>query len=143
MKVLRAPRMERCTGCNSCALACARLVHKKLSWETSGIRISTAGGITAGYEARVCIACDHAPCAVACPTGSLKQRSGGGVIFKEKLCIQCGRCKEACPLDAVALDREGSPYICYHCGQCVKFCPQDCLELEEISTGKETADASC
>ena len=28
MKILTAPRMERCIGCHSCSLACARLVHK-------------------------------------------------------------------------------------------------------------------
>jgi len=141
MKVLRAPRMERCTGCNSCSLACARLVHRKLSWETAGIRISSAGGITSGYEARVCIACDPAPCAQVCPTGALRQRQGGGIIHQRKLCIQCGRCHEACPLDAIAQDHDGSPYICYHCGQCVKFCPQGCIELQTIAAGKETADA--
>ncbi len=25
--------MERCIGCHSCSLACARLVHKQLSWD--------------------------------------------------------------------------------------------------------------
>ena len=34
MKILTAPRMERCIGCHSCSLACARLVHKFLSWDT-------------------------------------------------------------------------------------------------------------
>jgi len=28
MKILTAPRMERCIGCHSCSLACARQVHK-------------------------------------------------------------------------------------------------------------------
>ncbi len=27
MKILSTPRMERCIGCHSCSLACARLVH--------------------------------------------------------------------------------------------------------------------
>ena len=28
MKILTTPRMERCIGCHSCSLACARLVHQ-------------------------------------------------------------------------------------------------------------------
>jgi Fe-S-cluster-containing dehydrogenase component len=38
MKILTTPRMERCIGCNSCSLACARLVHKRLSWLAAGIK---------------------------------------------------------------------------------------------------------
>ena len=33
MKQLVATRMDRCIGCHSCSLACARAVHKCLSWE--------------------------------------------------------------------------------------------------------------
>jgi Fe-S-cluster-containing hydrogenase component 2 len=36
MKILTTPRMERCIGCHSCSFACARLVHKRLSWDTAG-----------------------------------------------------------------------------------------------------------
>jgi Fe-S-cluster-containing dehydrogenase component len=31
MKIFTTPRMDRCIGCQSCALACARLVHKRLA----------------------------------------------------------------------------------------------------------------
>ncbi len=52
MKILTTPRMERCIGCHSCSLACARLVHKRLSWDTAGIRIRSSGGLSTGFEAR-------------------------------------------------------------------------------------------
>ena len=71
MKILTTPRMERCIGCHSCSLACARLVHKNLSWDTAGIRIASSGGLSTGFEARTCLACDPAPCANACPDGRL------------------------------------------------------------------------
>ena len=63
--------MERCIGCHSCSLACARLVHKNLSWDTVGIRIASSGGLSTGFEARTCVACDPAPCAEACPTRAI------------------------------------------------------------------------
>ena len=129
MKILRASRMDRCIGCHSCSLACARQVHKKLSWSTAGIRIQSSGGITTGFEARLCLACNPAPCARACPTGAYSQRKGGGVIVKMKLCIRCGKCAPACPVDAIYLDEQDRPYVCIHCGQCVEFCPHDCLEM--------------
>jgi Fe-S-cluster-containing dehydrogenase component len=132
MKKLTAPRMERCIGCHSCALACARLVHQRLSWTTAGIGIHSSGGISTGFEARICVACNPAPCAEACPTGAMAQRKGGGVLHKKNLCIRCGECARACPVDAIYLDHDERPYVCIHCGRCVAFCPHDCLELVEI-----------
>ena len=131
-KILVASHMERCIGCHSCSLACARLVHDSLSWTRSGIRIGSAGGLSTGFEATVCVACDPAPCADACPTGAFSHRKGGGVKVKRELCIRCGECARACPVDAVAMSPEnGLPYVCIHCGRCVAFCPHDCLELRE------------
>lgn len=129
MKILSAPRMERCIGCHSCSLACARLVHKRLSGDTAGIVILSSGGLSTGFEARLCMACNLAPCAEACPTGAYSQRKGGGVIVRMNLCIRCGACVETCPVDAIFLDRSGEPFVCLHCGQCVNYCPHDCLEM--------------
>lgn len=128
--------MDRCIGCHSCSLACARQVYKKLSWSTAGIRIRSSGGITTGFQAVQCLACDPAPCAAACPTGAFSQRKGGGVLRKISLCIRCGACADACPVDAVYLDREDTPYVCIHCGRCVPFCPHACLELADADSAE-------
>jgi Fe-S-cluster-containing hydrogenase component 2 len=147
MKILNAARMGRCIGCHSCSLACARLVHKRLSWDTAGIRVESAGGITAGFEARVCLACDPAPCVAACPTDAFTQRKGGGVVVKRSSCIRCGACAAACPVDAIYLDREVNPFVCIHCGRCVAYCPHDCLEMapgrgEGGEPSREAADGA-
>ena len=139
MNVLSASRMDRCIGCHSCSLACARLVHKQLSWNAAGIRIRSYGGLTTGFEATVCLACDPAPCVAACPTGAFSQRKSGGVIVKRALCIHCGQCARACPVDAVYLDHDQTPYVCIHCGRCVPFCPHACLELIK-APAEEAAD---
>ncbi|MEI7450975.1 MAG: 4Fe-4S dicluster domain-containing protein [Desulfomonile sp.] len=106
MKILRAARMESCIGCYSCSLACARLLHQSLSWHRSGIRIRSAGGLSTGFEAQVCLGCDPAPCAEACPTDAFRQRKGGGVRVKRDSCIRCGECFRACPVNAVYMDSE-------------------------------------
>jgi Fe-S-cluster-containing hydrogenase component 2 len=131
MKTFTATRMERCIGCHSCSLACARLVHKSLSWDRAGIRIRSSGGLSTGFEANTCLACNPAPCAQACPTGAYSQRKGGGVIVRKKLCIRCGQCEKACPVDAIYLNSVGEPFVCIHCGRCVPFCPHDCLDLKD------------
>jgi Fe-S-cluster-containing hydrogenase component 2 len=133
VRKLIAPRMERCIGCHSCSLACARQVHQRLSWDTAGIRIHSAGGMSTGFEARTCLACLPAPCSEACPTGAYAQRRGGGVIVRKKLCISCGACVAACPVDAIFRDATGEPFVCLHCGRCVPFCPHDCLEMMEVA----------
>lgn len=137
MKQLTAPRIDRCIGCHSCAIACARLIHQRLSWSSAGIRIHTAGGLSTGFMAVHCLACDPAPCVAACPTGAFSQRLGGGVVVRKKLCLQCGQCVEACPVDAVSVNRWGEVFVCIHCGRCVEFCPQDCLELAEFGDSME------
>lgn len=133
MKQLITPRMDQCIGCQSCSLACARLVYKKLSWSSAGIRIHSSGGLSTGFVASRCLSCDPPPCAVPCPTNAFSPRPGGGVIFKRALCIQCGECLKGCPVDAIHQDVQGDVYVCIHCGQCVNYCPQDCLEMQESS----------
>lgn len=141
MKVLRPVRMDRCIGCHSCSLACARLVHGNLSWNTAGIRIGSSGGLSTGFEATVCVACAHPACAKACPTGAMNARKQGGVIYKRDKCILCGECAKACPVDAIYLDQERRPYVCIHCGRCVAYCPHECLELRDLSAGEKEETA--
>ncbi len=123
--------MDQCIGCHSCSLSCARLVHKRISWYSAGIRIESSGGLSTGFKAKRCLACDPAPCAEACPTEAFRQRKGGGVIVRKKMCIRCGQCVSACPVDAIYENQDREVFVCIHCGRCVNFCPQGCLELEE------------
>jgi Fe-S-cluster-containing dehydrogenase component len=138
MKLLTTPRMDQCTGCHSCSLACARLIHKSISWNTAGVRIQSSGGLSGSFLAVRCLACDPAPCVAACPTTAFSQRIGGGVVVRKKLCIRCGACITACPVDAIYANTQGEVFVCIHCGRCVDFCPQGCLayletgELEEV-----------
>ena len=131
MKKLTAPHMDRCTGCQACSLACSGQVYGTDSPDCAGTRIRSAD--SGGFEAVICQACDPAPCARACPTGSLTQRKGGGVIMDRSLCIRCGFCAKLCPAKAVHIDPATAiPYLCIHCGRCVSACAQGCLALTDV-----------
>jgi ferredoxin len=58
-------------------------------------------------------------------------------MVRKKLCIRCGECAKACPVDAIYLDPAVEPFVCIHCGRCVPYCPHDCIETKEVVT--ETA----
>ena len=137
MKMLATPRMDQCIGCHSCSLACARLIHRRISWNSAGIRIQSSGGLSTGFVALRCLACEPAPCAAVCPTGAFSQKAGGGVVVRKADCIRCGQCVIACPVDAVYQNIDKEVFVCIHCGRCVDFCPQNCLEMADKDSNDE------
>jgi [FeFe] hydrogenase (group B1/B3) len=90
-------------------------------------------------QCRNCVA--HS-CIKACPKGAISIVKGKSFIDQSK-CIKCGRCKAACPYDAIAhkirpcanacgikaisSDEYGRAHIdndkCVACGQCMSSCP--------------------
>jgi len=61
-------------------------------------------------------------------------------------CIGCGRCKELCNFDALALDGPANdvvgktyavdPIACEGCGVCVSFCPVEAIEFNDAVNGQ-------
>ena len=95
------------------------------------------------YEVtNICRNCVAHYCIKSCPKGAVSIVNGKSFIDKEK-CIKCGRCKAACPYDAIARkvrpcaqacgvkaissDEFGRAHIdtdiCVACGQCMSSCP--------------------
>lgn len=55
--------------------------------------------------------------------------SGGGHYSISSDCIGCGKCKDACPAEAI---KSGSPYkinqgACVGCGACIAECPVEAI----------------
>ncbi len=90
-----------------------------------------------------CRGCVSRACMAVCPKGAISvDKDGKSVIDRDK-CIKCGRCKAACPYDAIArkvrpcaqacgvkaissdsLGRASiDPEKCVGCGQCMVACP--------------------
>ncbi len=135
LKILTAPAMARCIGCDSCMLACARMIYNSFSPDKSAIQIRSRGGAMGRMAANICTACaEPVPCVEVCPTEALTVRAGGrGMTYRKAECIGCHKCVEACPVRVIGWDEEETkPVVCIFCGQCVRFCPHDCLALEEV-----------
>lgn len=90
----------------------------------------------------ICRGCLARPCIEVCPKDAVSMVNGKSFIDQEK-CIKCGRCKNACPynaiaklerpcaascgMDAISNDELGRATIdydkCVSCGVCISSCP--------------------
>ena len=89
-----------------------------------------------------CRGCLARPCQVNCPVDAVSF-SGGKAVIDEEKCVNCGRCRDVCPFNAViytpvpceescpvgAVERDsfGRMFIdydkCISCGKCTRSCP--------------------
>ena len=123
--------IEKCVGCGMCMYACSRR-KGEAGIENSGILAVSLSGFERGATVIFCRACVEPPCAQVCPTGAMRAREGGGVIYHETDCIGCGNCIEACTINAIFRRRDGKPAVCVHCGYCADYCPHGVLAYEEV-----------
>jgi MinD superfamily P-loop ATPase len=59
-------------------------------------------------------------------------------VVDKKKCDGCGRCKEVCAYNAIAVTNKKVlifPELCHGCGSCEYFCPNDALKEEEEEIG--------
>ena len=81
----------------------------------------------------MCRACSEPICFEACEYDAMRKRPGGGVIINEQKCVGCGKCAEACPINAISIDpARKKAVVCIHCGECVQWCPHSILIKEEV-----------
>jgi len=59
-------------------------------------------------------------------------------VVDQKKCDGCGRCKEVCAYNAIAITSKKVlifPELCHGCGSCTYFCPNDALREENEEIG--------
>lgn len=94
---------SRCSGCQSCMIACKlqnntapEAFNTKITEEEKGSYPNAKITFTAG----LCHHCINAPCVSVCPTGAAYVHESGLVMTDWNKCDGNGACVEACPYDA-------------------------------------------
>lgn len=94
------------------------------------------------FVSNACRGCMAQPCRINCPKEAISFERGRSVI-DEHLCVDCGKCEDLCPFNAIvhvpvpceescpvkAIDRRESGKqvihhdLCISCGRCMQACP--------------------
>ena len=106
-----AINLDRCTGCNTCAMACKMQnnVSDGMLWNrvlTEGCeRFDSAEGtypnLSRTYLPLACQHCENPACERVCPTGATYKDDKGRVEIDYDKCIGCRMCVAACPYTGV------------------------------------------
>jgi molybdopterin-containing oxidoreductase family iron-sulfur binding subunit len=95
--------LNRCVGCDACALAC-----KQKNGTASGVywckvlksEVGKFPHARPSYTPLLCMHCAKPACVEACPTNASVKREDGIVIIDHDKCVGCRCCITACPYDA-------------------------------------------
>lgn len=98
---------NKCIGCRTCEIACVVAHSDKNIFLEDASKIEFNPRLTVVKTAQVsapiqCRQCEDAPCANACPNGSIVNKEG--IIYvDQETCIGCKTCVIACPFGAMDL----------------------------------------
>jgi tetrathionate reductase subunit B len=95
--------LDRCFGCQACAVAC-KAEHGVVlggfrSW-VSEREVGSYPKVRRAFLPRLCNHCEKPPCLDVCPTGATHRRDDGLVAIDKERCIGCRHCMQACPYGA-------------------------------------------
>lgn len=128
--------LSRCTGCQSCALACRaansgtavigtaagdpppRLSHDALSFVATREVDSGQGETEIVFVKRQCMHCLHPACVAACTVGALHKTAAGPVVYDADKCIGCRYCQYACPFGVPSYDWDNPLGLIHKCQMC-------------------------
>jgi carbon-monoxide dehydrogenase iron sulfur subunit len=128
---------EKCSGCRICEMACSGAHLGVFNPRKALLRIEIDRSPRIETELSridvpvVCLQCDPAPCAEACPVEAIvKAETGAWVVDKER-CTGCGLCVDACTQGMISVDSGQRIAIkcdlCQGSPTCVSYCPMEAL----------------
>lgn len=92
---------KKCSGCDSCMLACSLTHHGSTSFSNSGIQIVQDPFVAYPNDIKQvqCRQCPFPACVEVCPTGAnhIDKANGNVRMVDYAKCIGCERCVDACP----------------------------------------------
>lgn len=140
---------QRCSGCNTCMVACMDqndldVLKDNISWRKVFQVELPDSPANVSYLSLSCMHCEDAPCVVACPTAALyKEHQTGAVLVRSDMCIGCRSCSLACPFGVPRYGYDGKMQKCRLCVErvinglepaCVKACPTKALKFGEANS---------
>jgi carbon-monoxide dehydrogenase iron sulfur subunit len=137
-------RIDRCTGCRSCEIACA-VEHSASKALFAAISETPVPRRRLYIEAAedyniplLCRHCEDAPCVQSCVTGALSQDALTRVVSHDtEKCIGCWMCTMVCPYGVIGRKKEQRVAVkCDRCPDrdepaCVGACPTQALVFAE------------
>ena len=103
--------LDRCIGCKSCQVACAR--------EHIGKPLITVQILRENSIPLHCQHCEAAACIAVCPKEAIEKNEQGIVLINEVKCVACGACIAACPFGILHIDEERKVVI--KCDLCLSL----------------------
>lgn len=123
--------LTRCTGCNSCALACKEsngrseptVIPSEISADSfSFVDVREVndqhGAPLKVFVKRQCMHCVDPACVSACTVGALRKTPEGPVVYDSAKCIGCRYCQYACPYGVPAYDWDNPLGLIGKCEMC-------------------------
>ena len=138
--------LDRCTGCQSCATACAQenSLPPAAYW-TRVYQYGPSGDFPELQMYYLPVACQHCAkpaCVTACPTGASYKRADGIVLIDREKCQGCQSCEKACPYHVhffeAAAKKTQKCTLCVHLVDagdrpaCVKTCTTHALYFGDL-----------
>ena len=124
---------NKCNGCLSCVVVCSER-HTGMSAPSRArirVLVDPLGG---DLDANWCRQCNNAKCAAACPEDAITFDDDlRAWLVDDDLCTACESCVEACPFQAIWIDKYTDKAIkcdlCQGATRCVEICPAAAIDV--------------
>lgn len=149
--------LERCVGCQACAVACMDendldVERERVHWrQVFAVENGAFPEVKVTYVSLACMHCQDAPCLMACPTGAIsKNQEIGAILVNPALCIGCHSCSLACPFGVPRFGPDGKMQKCRLCEErvaaglepaCVRTCPTRALKFGPVNQLAEQVES--